>query len=192
MLTFRPIFSFSLSKSSKIWLHEHVTDPYVKKAQLLNYRSRAAFKLIEINQRYSIFAPGMKVLDLGSTPGGWTQVAVAEVKGKELKNKKDPKAGRILAIDRDPMNEVEGADFLRGDVEEEATRLKIAQYFEMKPIDVIISDMAPNFMGDKDMDHMAISALNSLAFKISLNNLKIGGSVVMKTLQGTLENKFYV
>ena len=119
-------------------------------------------------------------------------MAVAEVKGKELKNKNDPKAGKILAIDRDLMNEVEGAEFLRGDVEDEAIRLKISQYFEMKPIDVIISDMAPNFMGDKDMDHMAISALNSLAFKIALNNLKIGGSVVMKTLQGTLENKFYV
>ena len=175
-----------------MWLREHVTDPYVKKAQLLNYRSRSSFKLIEINQRYNILTPGMRVLDLGSAPGGWTQVAVAEVKGKNLKNKNDPKAGKILAIDRDPMNEVEGADFLRGDVEEETTRLKIAQYFEMKPIDVILSDMAPNFMGDKDMDHMAISALNSLAFKISLNNLKIGGSVVMKTLQGTLENKFYV
>lgn len=178
-------FSTLKKKSSKIWMKEHVDDQYVRKAKLLNYRSRAAFKLIEIQQRYNILREGSKVIDLGSAPGSWTQVAVEYVKSPKDKP-------TVLAVDKILMPKVPGAHFLVGDVEEEDIRLEISEFFEMNPVDVILSDMAPNFSGDQDFDHMGIAVLNHIAFRMCFNNLKIGGSLVMKTLQGALEQNFFV
>ena len=178
-------FSTLKKKSSKVWMHEHISDSYVHKAKLLNYRSRAAFKLIEIQQRYTILKPGYKVLDLGSSPGSWTQVCVEYVKSPHL-------SPLILAVDKATMLKVPGAKFLLGDINNEDIRLEIGEFFNNEPIDVILSDMAHNFEGDKDLDHMGIAVLNHLVVRMCFNNLKIGGTVLMKTFKGSLEGDFFV
>lgn len=178
-------FSTLKKKSSKMWMNEHINDSYVHKAKLLKYRSRAAFKLLEINHRYDILKDGYKVIDLGSSPGSWTQVAVNCVNSPI-------KAPIVLALDKEPMPKLPGACFLLGDINDENTRLEISEFFDLKSVDVILSDMAPNFEGDKDLDHMSISVLNHLAIRLCFNNLKIGGTVLMKTLQGSLEGDFFV
>ena len=179
------LFSTLKKKSSKMWMHEHVNDAYVHRAKLLKYRSRAAFKLLEIHQRYNILKEGYKVIDLGSAPGSWTQVVVDYVKS----SKDDP---TVLAVDKVQMSPVPGSEFILGDVTNEETRLEIGEFFDMQLVDVILSDIAPNFEGDKDCDHMAIAMLNHMAFRLCFNNLKIGGTVLMKTLQGSFEGQFFV
>ena len=128
---------------------------------------------------------GFKEIDLGSSPGSWTQVAVNCVKS----TKENP---LVLAVDKTPMPKVPGAHFLIGDVTDEEIRLEISEFFDLNPVDVILSDMAPNFQGEKDIDHMEIAVLNHLVFRMCFNNLKIGGTVIMKTLQGSLEKNFFV
>eukprot|EP01016_Furgasonia_blochmanni_P009040 TRINITY_DN1373_c0_g1_i1.p1 TRINITY_DN1373_c0_g1~~TRINITY_DN1373_c0_g1_i1.p1 ORF type:complete len:539 (+),score=132.83 TRINITY_DN1373_c0_g1_i1:83-1699(+) len=184
LLAVRVSKGFAKSKSSKMWMNEHVSDTYVRQAKLLNYRSRAAFKLIEIDTRYGILKPGNKVIDLGAAPGGWTQVAVEKTGSLSSKT-------TVLAIDRDNMHPIPGAEFIQGDIEEEKTRVQIKEFFRMEPVDVVLSDMAPNFMGDQDVDHMGISVLNAVALRVCFHNLKIGGTLLMKSLYGTYENKFF-
>jgi 23S rRNA (uridine2552-2'-O)-methyltransferase len=171
-------------KSSKIWMQEHVNDHYVKQAKLFNYRSRAAFKLTEINHRYNILRPGYKVVDLGASPGGWTQVAVEKTNSTAEKP-------LVLAVDKDHMTPIAGAGFLQGDLEDPFTRMKIKEFFKMESVDVLLCDMAPNFEGEKDVDHMQICCLNALAMKVAEHNLKTGGSLLMKTLHGSQENDFF-
>ncbi|KAL4479469.1 hypothetical protein ABPG72_011791 [Tetrahymena utriculariae] len=180
----KQIFAFSKTKSSKMWMQEHVTDEYVKKAQKDNYRSRASYKLIEIQERYKIFKQGQKVLELGSAPGGWTQVAVEFTKSSEKKP-------TVLAIDRDFMDPVQGAVFYQGDINDKKTQVYIPEFFKLEPVDVVISDMAPNFSGDLDQDHLLIQDLNNMTIDVCTKNLKIGGTVVMKTLNGTLEKDVF-
>lgn len=177
--------SFTIKKkSSKMWMHEHINDYFVKQAKMYNYRSRAAFKLIEINHRYNILQPGYKVLDLGSAPGGWTQVAVEQTKSTE-QNK------TVLGVDLLEMADVAGAHFIKGDLEDQNIRMKIAQFFNFKLIDVVLSDMAPNFEGMRDLDHYNITQLNKLVLKMCDHNLRPGGTVLMKTLQGSDEKKMF-
>ncbi|KAL4442318.1 hypothetical protein ABPG74_005659 [Tetrahymena malaccensis] len=180
----KQIFAFSKTKSSKMWMQEHVTDEYVKKAQKDNYRSRASYKLIEIQERYKIFKQGQKVLELGSAPGGWTQVAVEFTKSNEKKP-------TVLAIDRDFMDPVQGAVFYQGDINDKKTQVYIPEFFKLEPVDVVMSDMAPNFSGDLDMDHLLIQDLNNMTIDVCTKNLKIGGTVIMKTLNGTLEKDVF-
>ncbi|EAS03933.3 ribosomal RNA large subunit methyltransferase (macronuclear) [Tetrahymena thermophila SB210] len=180
----KQIFGFSKTKSSKMWMQEHVTDEYVKKAQKDNYRSRASYKLIEIQERYKIFKQGQKVLELGSAPGGWTQVAVEFTKSNEKKP-------TVLAIDRDFMDPVQGAVFYQGDINDKKTQVYIPEFFKLEPVDIVISDMAPNFSGDLDQDHLLIQDLNNMTIDVCTKNLKIGGTVVMKTLNGTLEKDVF-
>jgi len=151
---------------------------------MFNYRSRAAFKLIEINHRYNVLKPGYKVLDLGCAPGGWTQIAVEKV--NSVGNKP-----LVLSIDRDPMVQVPGAYFMQGDIEDEMTRIKVKEFFNYENVDVVLSDMAPNFSGDRDMDHMEISVLNALTLKVCFHNLRTGGSLLMKSLNGAVEKSFF-
>lgn len=165
-------------------MNEHVNDTYVKQAKMYNYRSRAAFKLMEINQRYNILRPGYKVIDLGAAPGGWAQVAVDKVNS----TKDNPS---VVCLDRNPMAEVPGAYFIKGDIEDDINRMKLKEFFNYENVDVVMSDMAPNFEGDKDTDHMGISVLNALTLKVCFNNLRTGGTVIMKTLHGTMENAFF-
>ncbi|KRX04341.1 hypothetical protein PPERSA_03581 [Pseudocohnilembus persalinus] len=178
-------------------MNEHVTDYYVKEAIKQGYRSRASFKLIEMQKKYTILKPNYKILDLGAAPGGWTQVAVEYsltkkqkqmLLNKEEKNKfKSP----ILAIDRDSMNPVDGSFFYKGDLLDEKTRLFIPEYYDMQQLDIIMSDMAPNFSGDLDLDHHNITQLNNICLSISKQNLKPGGTLLMKTLQGHHEQECF-
>jgi 23S rRNA (uridine2552-2'-O)-methyltransferase len=125
------------------------------------------------------------VIDLGAAPGGWTQVAVEKTGSSTSRTS-------VLAIDRDSMHAVPGAHFILGDIEDDKTRVQIKEFFKMEPVDVVLSDMAPNFMGDQDVDHMGVAVLNAIALRVCFHNLKIGGTLLMKTLYGTNESRFFV
>src|SRR3970040_832237 len=125
------------TKSGSAWMHEHVTDPYVKKAQLDGYRSRAAYKLLEIDKRDHLLRPGMTVVDLGAAPGSWCQVAVQKMKQQ----------GRVLAIDLVPMAPIPGVDILEGDFTEPAALAWLEEKLQSGRVDLVLSDMAPNISG---------------------------------------------
>jgi 23S rRNA (uridine2552-2'-O)-methyltransferase len=159
-----------VTASSRRWLERQLNDPYVAEAQRLGYRSRAAFKLIEINQQMNLIKPGMVVIDLGAAPGGWTQVAV---------NQK----ARVIALDILPMEPVAGSTFLQMDfMDEDAPEALISAM--AGPADIVLSDMAPNTMGHKQTDHLRIMGLIELAYDFALQVLKPGGSFVAKVFQG--------
>src|SRR6056300_1448498 len=130
------------SKSSARWLKEHVNDPFVKQAQKDGYRSRASYKLKELNQKDKLIKPGMLVIDLGSAPGGWSQVA-SELVGEQ---------GKLIASDILPMDPLPDVDFIQGDFTDEAVFEKIMATIAGRPVDVVISDMAPNLSGIASAD----------------------------------------
>ncbi|NMH60848.1 23S rRNA (uridine(2552)-2'-O)-methyltransferase RlmE [Alteromonas ponticola] len=162
------------SKTSKKWMDEHVNDPYVKKAQIDGYRSRASYKLIEINDKDKLFRPGDVVMDLGSAPGGWSQI-VAPIVGQ---------AGRVIASDILPMDSIIGVDFIQGDFTEEAVYDQILQMLNGASVDTVISDMAPNLSGVNTTDQYASMYLVELALDMARNVLKPGGSFCAKVFQG--------
>lgn len=167
-------------KSSNIWKTEHVNDPYVKEAQKLDLRSRAAFKLKEINLRYNILRDGHLVVDLGSSPGGWCQASLDFV-GKDSKNP------RVFAMDIAPMDYLEGTRFMLGDITEGEDLLKLQMMMAMRPADVVISDIAPDITGDREYDSFHVSRLNNHVISVAGRMLRPGGSLLMKTFQGTEE-----
>lgn len=162
------------SKTSKKWLDEHVNDPYVKKAQMDGYRSRASYKLIEINEKDDLYRPGSVVVDLGSAPGGWSQI-VAPVVGER---------GRVIASDILHMDSIIGVDFIQGDFTEESVYDAILQALGGAQADTVISDMAPNLSGVKNTDQYAAMYLVELALDMARNVLKPGGSFCAKVFQG--------
>ena len=130
------------SASSKRWLKEHFDDQYVKRAQEDGYRSRASYKLLEINEKDRLIKPGMTVIDLGAAPGGWSQVA-AKLVGD---------SGVVIASDILPMDPIAGVDFVLGDFTEESVLEQIIKLLDGRPVDLVISDMAPNMSGMSDID----------------------------------------
>lgn len=162
------------SKSSNRWLSEHVSDPYVKKAQVDGYRSRAAYKLIELNEKDQLIRPGHIVMDLGSAPGGWSQVAGPWVGDR----------GRIIATDILPMDVLENTDFIQGDFTDETVFMQILDVLGDRRADVVISDMAPNISGVNAADQAASIYLVELALDMALQVLKPKGSFVAKVFQG--------
>ena len=162
------------SKTSKKWMEEHVNDPYVKKAQADGYRSRAIYKLIEINEKDNLFRSGSVVMDLGSAPGGWSQI-VAPVVGEN---------GRVIASDILPMDSIIGVDFIQGDFTDEAVYDQILQVLGDDQVDVVVSDMAPNQSGVKTTDQYASMYLVELALDMARNVLQPGGSFCAKVFQG--------
>ncbi len=162
------------SKSSSRWLQEHVNDPYVKQAQKEGYRSRSSYKLLELNERDRLIRPGMRVLDLGSAPGGWSQVAAALVGGK----------GRVLATDILPMEPLKNVDFIQGDFREESVLDQILGQLDGAQVDLIISDIAPNISGISSADQAASIYLLELALDMARRVLKPGGNFVAKLFQG--------
>lgn len=159
-----------VTASSRRWLERQLNDPYVAEAQRLGYRSRAAFKLIEMDQQAGLIKPGMVVIDLGAAPGGWTQVAV---------NKK----AQVIALDILPMEPIAGSTFLQMDfMDEDAPEALIAAM--AGPADLVLSDMAPNTMGHKRTDHLRIMGLIELAYDFAIQVLKPGGTFVAKVFQG--------
>lgn len=168
------------SKSSREWLRRHVNDPYVQRSKKEGWRSRAAFKLIEIDDKDRFLAPGAVVVDLGSAPGGWTQVAVKKVGAK----------GRVIAIDLLAMEPVPGAVFLQGDFSDEAGLAAVEAALAGAPADVVLSDMAPNLSGIAISDQARSIALAELARDFALDHLKPGGVFLVKTFQGAGHDEF--
>jgi 23S rRNA (uridine2552-2'-O)-methyltransferase len=170
--------------SSTRWLSRQLNDPYVAAARRLGYRSRAAFKLIELDQRFRLLRPGQRVVDLGCAPGGWTQVAVARVGSR---------AGRgiVVGIDLAATAPLPGATVLCGDVRDPATPAAIKEVLG-GPADIVLSDMAPAATGHAATDHLRIVALAEDAFALAAQILKPGGAFVAKVFQGGAEGALLV
>lgn len=162
------------SKSSNRWLDEHVNDPYVKKAQVDGYRARAAYKLLELNEKDKLIRSGMLVMDLGSAPGSWSQIAGRLVGVK----------GRVIASDILPMDSLEHVDFIQGDFTEESVFNQILETLDGKKVDLVISDMAPNISGVDVADQAASIYLVELAVDMARHVLKNKGDFVVKVFQG--------
>ena len=156
------------------WIKKHVNDPYVKKAQVDGYRSRASYKLLEIVEKDRLIRSGMTVVDLGSTPGGWSQVSVRLV-GHE---------GRVHALDILPMDAIAGVDFIQGDFTEEHVFEELMSLIENRPVDLVISDMAPNLSGNKAVDQPAMVYLAELALELAGKVLSSNGVFIAKLFQG--------
>jgi 23S rRNA (uridine2552-2'-O)-methyltransferase len=163
------------SKSSHRWMQEHVNDPYVKQAQREGYRSRSSYKLIELNEKDRLIRPGMLVMDLGSAPGGWSQVASRLLGGK----------GRVLATDILPMDPVKNVDFIQGDFTDEAVFNQILDALNGAQPDLILSDMAPNISGIESADQGKSIYLVELALDLVRRVLKPKGHFVVKVFQGS-------
>lgn len=166
------------SVSSQRWLTRQLNDPYVQQAQVLGYRSRAAFKLRELDDRWHFLKPGMRVVDLGAAPGGWCQVAV-ERAGKE---------GTILGVDLQPIDPLKGATFLQGDFLDEEVVAQVTQLLS-GPVDLVLSDMAAAATGHSLTDHLRIIDLAEAAFHFAQEVLVLGGGYIAKTLQGGTEKE---
>lgn len=162
------------SKSSHRWLREHFNDQYVKQSQKEGYRSRASYKLLELQQRDRLVKPGMTVVDLGAAPGGWSQVA-AELVGHK---------GRVLASDILAMDPLAGVEFVQGDFTEESVLNQLLERLGEDRADLVISDMAPNMSGVRDVDQPASMYLVELAADMARQVLKPGGGFVAKVFQG--------
>lgn len=170
-------------KVNKAWLNDHVNDPYVKLAQREGYRARAAYKLKEIDEALQLIRPGDTVVDLGSAPGAWSQY---------VRRKLSPQGaavgalnGRILALDILPMEPIEGVEFLQGDFREESVLQQLQEKLQGKPVDVVVSDMAPNLSGVESADSARVAHLIELAIEFSQHHLKPDGALVTKVFHGS-------
>ncbi len=162
------------SRGSSRWLQRHVNDEYVKRAQRDGYRSRASYKLLEILDRDRLIRPGMTVVDLGAAPGGWSQIAAKEVGGK----------GRVIALDILDMEPIPGVEFLRGDFLQDEVLNRLETRLDGRPIDLVISDIAPNISGLNAVDQPRSMYLCELALDFAVNHLREGGGFVTKIFQG--------
>ncbi|HWK67620.1 MAG TPA: RlmE family RNA methyltransferase [Rhizobiaceae bacterium] len=168
-----------LKESSRRWLERHLNDPYVQRSKNEGYRSRAAYKLIEIDDKYHLLKPGMRIIDLGAAPGGWSQVAAARVKSTE----DDP---RVVGIDYLEMDPVPGAAILRLDFLDEEAPEKLRQALGGEP-DIVLSDMAAPTTGHRRTDHLRTMHLCEVAADFAVSVLKPGGHFLAKTFQGGTE-----
>jgi 23S rRNA (uridine2552-2'-O)-methyltransferase len=168
-----------LKESSRRWLERHLNDPYVQRSKAEGYRSRAAYKLIEIDDKYRLLKPGMRVIDLGAAPGGWCQVAAARVKsGSE--------APAVVGIDYLEMDAVPGATLLQMDFLDDAAPARLAEALGGAP-DVVVSDMAAPTTGHRRTDHLRTMHLCEAAADFAISVLKPGGHLLTKTFQGGTE-----
>ena len=167
-------------KAKSPWMRRHVTDPYVRSAQAAGYRSRAAYKLLQIAERDHLLKPGMVVIDLGSAPGGWSQVAAAAV----------APAGRVIAVDRLEMAPVAGVIFVHGDFHDPATLGEVDRLLEAGQVDLVLSDLSPNISGIPSVDQARSVALAELARDLALNYLKPQGNFLVKAFQGSGLDEF--
>ena len=156
-------------------MQEHLNDEFVKRAQKEGYRARAAYKLIEIDDKDKLIKPGMTIVDLGSTPGSWCQVAV-----QRLKNQ-----GKVIALDILDMQPIAGVDFIQGDFREDAVLKQLEAKLNNKPVDLVIADMAPNISGISDVDQAGAMYLTELALDFSKVWLKPNGNFLVKVFIGS-------
>jgi 23S rRNA (uridine2552-2'-O)-methyltransferase len=166
--------------SSRQWLTRQLNDPYVHEAKRRGYRSRAAFKLIEIDDKARLLKPGQRVVDLGAAPGGWTQVAVERVRAGR------PGGGTVVAIDKQPMDDIPGATVMQGDMTDPENDARVVVALG-GPADVVLSDMSPPTVGHAQTDHLRIVALVDAAAEFALRTLAPGGAFVAKVFEGGTE-----
>lgn len=164
-----------LSSRSKAWMQEHVNDEFVKRAQKEGYRARAAYKLMEIDDKDKLIKPGMTVVDLGSAPGSWCQVVKQRLKGQ----------GRIIGLDLLDMHAIPGVEFIQGDFREQVVLSALEEKLNNKPVDLVIADMAPNISGVKDVDQAGAVYLTELALEFSQDWLKPSGNFLVKVFIGS-------
>jgi 23S rRNA (uridine2552-2'-O)-methyltransferase len=182
------------SKVNRAWLNDHVNDTYVKLAKKDGYRARAAYKLQEIDETLHLIKPGQLVVDLGSTPGAWSQY---------VRRKLSPKAatgggaaagelnGRIIALDMLPMDPIEGVVFIQGDIREDAVLTELTTQMQGQQADLVISDMAPNLSGISSADAARIEHLVELALEFAQEHLKPDGALVAKVFHGGSYDTLY-
>ncbi len=163
------------TRTSKAWMQEHLNDEFVKLAHKERYRARAAYKLIEIDDKDRLIKQGMTVVDLGSTPGSWSQVVVQRLHGN----------GRVIALDILDMLPIAGVSFIRGDFREEAVLKQLEEMLNVKQVDLVIADMAPNMSGIADVDQAGAAHLTELALDFSQVWLKPGGNLLVKVFVGS-------
>ncbi|MBI0435655.1 RlmE family RNA methyltransferase [Roseomonas sp. KE0001] len=166
------------STASQRWLERQLNDPYVRAAKAAGWRSRAAFKILELDEKYRLFHPGQRVVDLGAAPGGWTQVAVQRV----------GEGGKVVGLDLLPMDEIAGAILLQGDFQEADVEQRVLEALD-GPADLVLSDMAPNTTGHNATDHLRILGLIELALDFAGKVLTPGGAFVAKVFQGGTERE---
>ena len=164
----------SKANNSKNWIKEHVKDPFVIQAQKDGYRSRAAYKLIEIEKKYRIIKSGSTAVDLGAAPGGWSQVLSKKIGGN----------GKVVAVDLLEMPPIKNIDFIQGDFEDEVVLQNVEDKLKNMPVDLVISDMAPNISGIKLVDQQRAIYLNELALEFAKNHLKQNGFFLVKSFVG--------
>ncbi len=166
------------SESSRQWLQRHMNDPYVAAAKDEGYRSRAAFKLLQLDEQFHLLKPGMRVIDLGAAPGGWSQVAIKIITGK----------GKLVALDILPMDPIPGVHFIEMDflANDGPDKLKAAMGGKA---DVVLSDLAPNTTGHAKTDHIRIMAMSEMAVQFAMEVLAPGGAFVCKFFQGGAEKE---
>lgn len=172
--------SKSKTVSQKIWLERQLNDPYVQEAKKLGYRSRSAFKLIEIDDKYEILKPGYRVVDLGAAPGGWCQVAVKRVKAEEGK-------GKVVAIDMHSMDPIPSVIIFKKDFYDEDAPAVLIAALGGEQADCVLSDMATHATGHKQTDHINIIALVETGYVFAKSILKPGGTYLAKVLRGGTE-----
>ncbi len=168
------------NKFNKAWLAQHLSDPYVKLAQQRGYRSRAAFKLIEIDQQDKLIRPGMTIVDLGSAPGAWSQVLRERLAGPG-----GTLRGRIVALDILPMEPVADVEFIQGDFREAEVLERLEQTVVGQPVDLVVSDMAPNLSGVEVADSARMADLIELAVDFAVHHLKPDGALLVKCFHGS-------
>jgi 23S rRNA (uridine2552-2'-O)-methyltransferase len=162
------------TKSSRQWLAEHESDPYVKQARAMGFRSRAVFKLDEIQKADRLIRPGMTVVDLGAAPGGWSQLAAKLLQGR----------GRVVAMDILPMDAIVGVEFMQGDFSDDAVLAQLEQMLGEDRPQLVMSDMAPNTTGIADVDHDRSMHLVELSLDFARQRLRPGGDFLVKVFQG--------
>ena len=162
------------SKTSKQWMQEHVSDPWVKKAKAEGYRSRAAFKLIEIDKKDKLLQKGQVVVELGAAPGSWTQIVARKVLPE----------GCVLALDLLPFEPIPGVDFIQGDFSDDAMVAELETRLNGRSVDLVLSDIAPNLSGIPTVDQGRMMHLAELALDFANQHLRPGGNMLIKLFQG--------
>lgn len=168
--------------SSRRWLTRQLNDPYVAQARASGYRSRAAFKLLDLDREFRLLRPGQTVVDLGAAPGGWSQVAAERTRAREGK-------GRVVAIDLQPVDSIPGVEILEGDFLSDEALERLGASLG-GTVDLVLSDMAPSASGQPDIDHLRIVNLAEAALDFALRFLAPGGAFATKMLQGSGEREF--
>jgi 23S rRNA (uridine2552-2'-O)-methyltransferase len=175
-------------KVNKAWLHDHLSDPYVKMAQREGYRARAAYKLKEIDEALHLIKPGQLVVDLGATPGAWSQYLRRRFAPKDAGSGGAAVGelnGTIIALDMLDFEPIEGVHFIQGDFREDAVLAQLEARVAGRPVDVVVSDMAPNLSGIESSDSARMAHLVELALEFSLRHLKPEGALVCKVFHGS-------